>query len=243
MRITEISIQLGETVNLGDYSNFRPEIGMTATIEPFDEADEVFAELADEMFGKLGAMVDDALELAGREPKYTAELYQVRFSELRQYVVIARKGLALPQDENWRDKDRWLALDGDQPAHMRFETAQKLATAAAVQKLYGILVARYPLDLTLLPALPDPGPEPLWSKKGLKSWLERIFVPQTEWDMLAALPHVTPEYIQLVYRTSPFSNYDKLKDAILAVPVAQADEDNDDRPENERFPDDWDEEE
>ena len=221
MRITEISIRIGETVNLGDYSNFRPEIGVTATIEPFDEPDEVFAELTDDLARRLGVMVDDALEQAGRQPKYTTELYKVRLSELRQVVVIARRGIDLPQENNWRDKDHWLAIgDGDLPLYMRFETAQKAATAAAMQNLYGILVVRHPDELTLLPPLPDPGLEPSWSIKKLASGLTALRIPKEAWEQVGELPHVDVAYLDNFYawyrRTSRYLRDEQMVDMFLA---------------------------
>ncbi len=241
MRITEISIRLGETVNLGDYSNFRPEIGATAVVGPFDDPDEAFAELTANLMGQLNELVDDELERAGRTPKSTANLYKVKYSDVRKCVVVYRRAFDLPVEKTWRDKDLWLPVDNDLPREMRYLTASKAAVAAADKMGYVLIFIHVPESLAILPPIPDPGPEPLWSQKGLGQWLERIQTPEAEWDMLAALPHVTPDHIQAVFRTSPFSTYNKLKDSILAVPVAQADED--DRPENERFPDNWDEEE
>lgn len=240
MRIVEISIKLGETVNLGDYSNFRPEIGAAAVVEPGEDPDEVFAELLGMLKGELSELVDDELERAGRTPKYTADLYKAKYSDVRRCIVVYRRAFDLPVEKTWRDKDLWLPVDNDLPHVMRYLTANKAAVAAADKMGYELIFVRAPETLASLPPLPDPGPEPLWSQKGLKSWLERLEVPQAEWDMLAALPHVTPEHIQAVYRSSPFSTYNKLKDAILAAPPPKASED--DLPENERFPD-WDEEE
>ncbi len=218
MRITEISIRLGETVNLGDYSNFRPEIGATAVVGPFDDPDEAFAELTDALMDQLSQLVDDELERAGRTPKYTAELYEARYSEARKCIVVYRQDIALPVEKNWRDGDRWHQADTDLPRKMRYLTASKVAVAAAAKYGYEVLFIHTPDALATLPLLPDPGPEPLWSQKGLVDWFERIQVPQDEWDMLAALPHVTAEHIQLVYRNSPHSTWDRLKDAILAAP-------------------------
>lgn len=235
MRITEISIKLGETVNLGDYSNFRPEIGATAVVEPFNDPDEAFAELTDTLMGQLSQLVDDELERAGRTPKYTAELYGARYSDVRKCIVVYRRAFNLPAEKSWRDKDLWLPVDNDLPREMRYLTANKAAVAAAAEKGYETVFVHAPADLANLPALPDPGPQPLWSQKDLQDWLVRIDVPEDEWEMLAALPHVTREHIQAVYRNSPHSTYDKLKDGILAAPPPEVDED--DLPENERFPD------
>ena len=242
MRITEISIRLGETVNLGNYSNYRPEIAATAEITPVENANRAMEQLTYELQSRLADLVDDALEQAEMEPKYASRLFGVRINRLRGVVLVFEKGLKLPEAKTWRDKDTWERESG-LSHYMRQDTAMAAGERIEAQGIgeLALYLIEHQEDMDVLPELPDPGPEPLWSQKGLREWLLRIFTPEAEWDMLAALPHVTPDHIQAVFRTSPFSTYNKLKDSILAVPVAQADED--DRPENERFPDNWDEEE
>ncbi len=239
MRIIEISLKLGATVNLGDYNNFRPEIGGKAVVEPFDDPDEVYAKLEEQLAAQLARMVDDELERAGQTPRYATDLYTAQYSDLRQCVVVARAGVDLPVEKNWRDRDEWSRVSHDLPRRMRIDTARKAVIGFG--KDYPLHFIHESYQLADLPPLPDPGPEPLWSQKGLKSWLERLEVPQAEWDMLAALPHVTSGHIEKVYRSSPFMTYGKLKDSILAAPPPKASED--DLPENGRFPDSWDEEE
>lgn len=242
MKITEITVKLGETVNLGNYSNYRPEISATAEIAHRENANRVMEQLTYELQSRLADLVDDALEQAEMEPKYASRLFGVRINRLRGVVLVFEKGLKLPEAKTWRDKDTWERESG-LSHYMRQDTAMAAGERIEAQGIgeLALYLIEHQEDMDVLPELPDPGPEPLWSQKGLREWLLRIFTPEAEWDMLAALPHVTPDHIQAVFRTSPFSTYNKLKDSILAVPVAQADED--DRPENERFPDNWDEEE
>lgn len=242
MKITEITVRIHETANLGDYSNYKPEVELRASLDVTDVADVVLGQLISQATDAIADLVDDALERNGRSPKYAEPLFCVRFNELRRCIVLYRRGIDLPKEKTWRDQDHWYSDDVDSyPSTMRFNTAQKLAYELRHAKGFPIFFVNEVDDLESLPPLPDPGPEPLWSQKGLKAWLDRLNVPESEWDMLAALPHVTHEHINAVYRKSPFSTYDRLKDAILAVPTHR--EDNDDLPENERFPDGWDEEE
>lgn len=221
MRITELTVKLGETVNLGDYSNFRPEITATAELFPGDNVDRYMATLIRTVEDQLADLVDTALERAEKEPKYASHLFGMRVNQLRGVVVVFKKGLKLPEEKSWRDKDSWERVDG-YSCPMRLDTV--MAGADRVEKERGLTLylIEWQVDMDTLPGLPDPGPEPLWSQKGLKRWFEQIDVPESEWDMLAALPHVTPEHIQAVYHKSRYSTYDKLKDDILAGPVAQS---------------------
>lgn len=217
MRITTIAIKLGETVNLGNYSNYRPEISATAEIGLGENVEREMTRLTRVVQEQLEDLVDDALERAEMEPKYTSQLFGVRINRLRGAVVVYDKRLTLPEQETWRDKDRWERETG--LGHfMRLDSA--VAAANEVRNRTGFIecFAERQEQFDELPGLPDLGPEPLWSQKGLREWLERIRTPETEWDTLAALPHVTPEHIQAVYHKSPFSTWDKLKDAILTAP-------------------------
>lgn len=231
MRITTITIKLGETVNLGNYSNFRPEISATAEIGLGESVDREMARLTRVVEEQLADLVDDALEQAEMEPKYATSLFGVRINKLRGVVVVFDKRLKLPEQATWRDKDRWERVDG--AAHfMRQHPAIDAAADISQQQGLSFRFIGNQEHLDRLPGLPDPGPEPLWSQKGLREWLERIRTPETEWDMLAALPHVTPGYIQQVYHKSPYSVYELLKDAIVSGPTLSVDDN-----------DGWDEEE
>lgn len=196
MRITEISIKLGCTLSLGDYNNVRPEVGGRAVIEPFDEADEAFAELAAFLEERLAKIADDELERAGLEPRYAQDLYKVYCSDLRQCVVVARAGIELPQESTWRDKDEWRRASRDLPSRMRYNTAHDAAIGAAHENGYGPVYIHFPSDLAQLAPLPDPGPEPAWSVKRLRRVLGRLDIPEDQWESLAALDHVDGDYLE-----------------------------------------------
>lgn len=223
MRITELTVKLGETVNLGDYSSFRPEISATVEIYPGDNVDRSMRILIRTVEEQLADLVDDALERAEKEPKYADFLFGIRVNHLRQAVVVYKKGLKLPDEKSWRDKDSWERVAG-YSCPMRLDTVMGAAERVEKERGLALHLIEWQEDMDTLPGLPDPGPEPLWSQKGLKRWFEQIGVPESEWDMLAALPHVTPEHIQAVYHSRlRYSTYDKLMDGILAGPMAQAD--------------------
>lgn len=199
MRITEISIKLGATINLGDYNNSRPEVGARAVVEPFDDADEVFAELGAFLEERLAKMVDDDLERVGQEPRYDHNLYQVRYSELRGCVVVAAAGIELPKESDWKNKDSWTQVDTKLPYRMRYDTAQDAAIAYAKSTGMGLYYVHQAPDLDELPGLPDPGPEPSWSAKHLRSHLASLRIPEELWSELADLEFVDQEYLLLLY--------------------------------------------
>lgn len=221
MRITEITVKLGETVNLGNYSNFRPEISIMAEVGLGENPNRSIEQLTRVAQEQLADLVDEALERAEQDPKYTSRLFGVRVNRPRGVVVVFDKGLDLPEEKTWQDTDKWERESGLNH-YMRMDTAMYEAEQIEHRLGLALYLIEHQDQFADLPGLPDPGPEPLWSQKGLKMWLVRIATPESEWDLLAALPHVTPDHIQAIYRKSPFGTYDRLKDAILAVPVAES---------------------
>lgn len=199
MRITEISIKLGSTVNLGDYNNTRPEVGAKVAVEAFDDPDKVYVELVSFLEERMAHLIDDELERAGRDPRYAMPLYRARYSDLRQCVVVSRHDIELPEGRNWKESEQWYALSPDLPRRMRYDTAHKAAVAAAQEKGYSLFYIHFPADLAELDPLPDPGQEPDWSRKNLRNWLSRLEVPEEQWGEVGDLPHVNEEYCHNLY--------------------------------------------
>jgi hypothetical protein len=222
MRITEISIKLGETVNLGNYSNFRPEIGAKAEVEIWENPRVVFARLAANLQTQLADLIDEALEMAEMEPKYATNLFGIRINRPRGVVVVVKKGLDLPVEKTWRDRDNWQREPG--LSHfIRADTAMPAAEKIEASQGLELFLIESLDDVAELPALPDPGPEPLWSQKELKPMLERLEVPEDDWELLAGLPHVTAEYLRGFYRHTQWLRYGtEMKQTILAGPDAAA---------------------
>lgn len=182
MRITEISIK-----------NFRPEIGAAAVVEPGEDPDEVFTELLSMLKGELSELVDDELEQAGRSPRYATDLYTVQYSDLRQCVVVARVGIELPVESNWKSREEWNRISYDLPLKMRIGTAKK--ALIDFSKDYRFCFIHEPAQLADLPPLPDPGPEPLWYVKQLRPGLNRLRIPDSAWESVASLDHVNETYL------------------------------------------------
>lgn len=199
MRITTIAIKLGETVNLGNYSNYRPEISATAEIGLGENVEREMTRLTRVVQEQLEDLVDDALEQAEMEPKYTSQLFGVRINRLRGAVVVYDKRLTLPEQETWRDKDRWERETG--LGHfMRLDSA--VAAANEVRNRTGFIecFAERQEQFDELPDLPDPGPEPLWYVKKLQSGLTALSIPKEAWDGAASLPHVDVTYLDNFYQ-------------------------------------------
>lgn len=220
MRITEISIKLGSTVNLGDYNNTRPEVGAKAAVEAFDDPDKVYAELASFLEERMAHLVDDELERAGRDPRYAMPLYRARYSDLRQCVVVSRHDIELPQEKNWKESDRWHSVGTDLPYRMRYDTAHKAAVAAAQEKGYSLFYIHFPADLAELYPLPDPGEPPQWHVKKLRSGLAALHIPEEVWEQVADLPHVDVAYLDNFYgwyrRSSRYLTIERLVAMLIA---------------------------
>lgn len=201
MLVTEVTVRIHETVNTGDYSNYKPEIALTATLDASDDAELVLGQLISQATDEIANLVDDALERNGRTPKYSDPLYKVRYNLERRCIVIVRLGIELPNEKTWRDTDKWRTdSDNPYPDRMRFHTAQKLAQELRRNKEMPFFIINEPDMLESLPALPDPGPEPLWSIKGLRENLKALGIPEAIWEQLGELPHVDNTYLDKFYR-------------------------------------------
>lgn len=70
MRITQISVNFSETCSLGDYSNPKLSLELTAQLDATDEAEAVLVQLIAMAKQHLHEEIDKELLACGREPKY-----------------------------------------------------------------------------------------------------------------------------------------------------------------------------
>jgi hypothetical protein len=84
-RITEITVSYGMTESLPDYSNVKPAVTLTATLEPDESPDRVQAELLEQCKRICHEEADTALEFAGKAARYSAEP-RYRIIKTRSYV-------------------------------------------------------------------------------------------------------------------------------------------------------------
>ena len=66
MKVTHIEVEFGMTQNLGDYTNTRPSVKLTAELSEDDKPDLALYHLAVLARTAVQEIVDDELELAGR---------------------------------------------------------------------------------------------------------------------------------------------------------------------------------
>lgn len=198
MKIERITIEFGMTQSVGDYSNVRPEVELTAVLDENDDPAWVLAHLRETAVEVIHKMVDDELESTCREPKYyTGPLYSVSYATKRGLVVIHPAGAELPAAENWQERDPWRRYY-NAPEKMRLETAMTRATMLVRDRHYDLL-ACHQGNYGDIPGLPDPGPEPQWHKKDLSGALLRLRVPEEQWEDIASLPHVDKDFLRAVY--------------------------------------------
>lgn len=78
MKITTVTVSYGQTQSLPEYSNIKPQLTLTAELEPGDDLAAVQAALWTEARSAVRELIDQALEGEGRPAKYSTEpRYQV----------------------------------------------------------------------------------------------------------------------------------------------------------------------
>lgn len=70
MRITQVSLSFTETCNLGDYSNTKPSIELTALLDASDDVHAVIGELVTTAKAVIHEKIDEELERVDRSVKY-----------------------------------------------------------------------------------------------------------------------------------------------------------------------------
>lgn len=198
MQVIEITVKMGMTQNLGDYTNCRPEIEMRVTISPDDIVPMALDHLIKDCQGRLHNIVDDELEAAGKPVKYhDGPLYGVCYAEKRRLVVIYPAGDKLPECGNWRESDVW-RVDYTAPSKMRLDMAFRLAQKISSDRGFAALDCTDG-DYSDLPQLPDPGPQPAWHQKGLESNLKFLQIKDADWESIASQEHVDATYLRRMY--------------------------------------------
>lgn len=123
-------------------------------------------------------------------------LYDVMSSDARVGLFVVPAGTIMPQEKNWQARDYWHREAYGFPVPLDVA----LATEWNYQAVYDFSDG----DVSKIPPLPDPGPEPEWHKKGL----DRIFyyglhISEKDWEEFATLEHVTREFAMIVRTLAP----------------------------------------
>src|SRR5215510_12607964 len=82
MKITQITVSYGATQSLPEYSNIKPQLTLTATLDEGEAFEAVEAELWALAKGHVHEQIDQALEASGQSAKYDP---CPRFQVLRTY--------------------------------------------------------------------------------------------------------------------------------------------------------------
>jgi hypothetical protein len=82
MNITQITVSYGETQSLPEYSNVKPNLTITATLDEGDDAQAIEAELWAQAKNAVREQIDLALEANDRAAKWSGE---PRYQVLRTY--------------------------------------------------------------------------------------------------------------------------------------------------------------
>lgn len=202
--VTEITVSYGITQNLGDYTNVKISVSMTATLEPVDDVETECYALLNQAKREVHEKVDDEMEVSQLTPKYhDGPLYTVHWNKARGCVVIAPAGAKMPKEDTWRTSDYWRTLY-DEPERMRLGRAMTAAERYADSNDL-VLIDCADGDLSLISPMPDDGPEPDWHKKDLAWPLKNnLGIPEEMWDELGALEHVSRDWLEELRRATPY---------------------------------------
>lgn len=199
MQISQVTITYSRTQSLGNYSNVKPGVTLTAVIDAQDDFDKVEENLLIIAKGIVHDEIDSALEADGSEPLFfKGPLFSVHYANMRNVVVVHPESEPLPEYDNWKERDPW-HRDHRLPRRMRLETAMREGRLLSNEKQ---LLFRNCIDgdYKFIPTLPDPGPEPAWSKNGLRSALLDLKIPMDYWDEIGELEHIDNEMLRSYYR-------------------------------------------
>lgn len=234
MDITTITITYELRQNLGDYSGVKMAATMTAAVEEGEDPEDVRVHLLEMARQQVQTAVDDALEQNGREViYYGGPLFKVAQSDVRQCIVILPADVQLPQEETWKERDSWYTADHNAPGRMRLDAARLVFHAALDSASTYLPVDCTNGDLSKIPPLPAPGPEPLWHSKNLQRMLEAMGIDPALWDELAGLEHVTAEFLEKVYREIPIygagvraKRLEIIRSGVLPAPEDESDDED-----------------
>lgn len=125
MKLTQITVSYGVTQSLPEYSNIKPNLTLTATIDESDDPSAVELLLWQHAKRAVHEEIDRALESSGKAAKYSAD---PRFQVVRTYNdhwEMKRRGLP--------DQQVVVAVLPDGVANVRDRFNQRLSHASSIQ--------------------------------------------------------------------------------------------------------------
>lgn len=161
MQINQITVSFTRTQSLPSYSNVKPSVTLTATLEPDENVLECYDVLMDDARRLVHGEIDDALEVDGMSPKFTNEpLFSLYRNRLRQVMVIVPGSVSVdqldglnltdPNREHYRYRGHW-----DLHTHrQRLWTVRRIAGSGLEFPVLDCSDG----DLSRIPPLPEPAP-------------------------------------------------------------------------------------
>jgi hypothetical protein len=141
MNITQITVSYGETASLPEYSNVKPAITLTATLDESDLFDTVEAILWAQAKRSVHDQVDLALEANDKPAKYSADpRYQVMSTYTDSYnrdrPKLPKLIVLLPDSFDHRARYDKVLVHAIYPEsrNMRYEHAMRVARRAASER-------------------------------------------------------------------------------------------------------------
>lgn len=235
---TFYKFEITVTQNIGDYSNARVTLGFSdLPVEDGVAGRQTLIERIDAVIDDVHRFIDEELELSGNRPRYSGDpLYDVMVNDDRECILIFPAQVSsslLPTVPDWKHRDIW-----NRPwTHTAEEFSDRLSFSRAVR--FSELLAERFVDYqtavvtvedifareaaevirSAVPRLPEPGPEPEWSKKKIGGWLKSLDIPAVRWDDVAVYPWVDVDYlrdIRSLRTTGQIEHGDDIADYIIA---------------------------
>jgi len=131
MRITQVTVSYGETQSLPEYSNVKPQLSLTAELEPGDNPDAAKAALWATAIADVREQIDLALEAIGRPAKHDriSPRYQVMrsgFTPTRQCLIVIA-----PNDAEQPGRGDFASASYDRSRNLRLGHARAVAAEVA----------------------------------------------------------------------------------------------------------------
>ena len=198
MKIVKVGVRIERTFNLGNYSNVTPCVELEAELESADYLDTVINQLEVQCMEQIKEIIDHELMRQGDKPHYQRQkTYQIYYSKLRDTFAIVLDSVTVKYEDNWKHNDDWKLYT----AHLFFhpdDATQHLRELHHVNEIPFQSKVTEVKEASDFPPLPDPGLEPMWSKKRLKRLLEHLHVPKDLWIQIGELEYVNDNYLQQV---------------------------------------------
>lgn len=168
MNITQITVSYGETQSLPEYSNVKPSITITATLDPGEKPETAEAELWFHAKQAVHAQIDLALEANDRAAKYDpAPRYQVMrtyndaYGPNRDKPKVPIIVVVLPNELGTKERfdNRFVHAGYHESRMLRYDHAMRVAHKAA-QENDAEIIDCADGDLSRLEAALARSPEP-----------------------------------------------------------------------------------